>query len=125
MWRAYGIVAGAIVLAMGSQQVFAQKVDIQQQVATQKKPGKGDVTGLGAAMSPKALAAQRGGQAVTVNVNDLDGKLHDNSAINTISGNNYITQDAFSHSSGLPVAVQNSGNNVLIQNSFILNLEMK
>ena len=125
MWHAYGIVAGAIVLAMSSQQVLAQKVDIQQQVATQKKPGKGDVTGLGSAMSPKALAAQRGGQAVTVNVNDLDGKLHDNSAINTISGNNYITQDAFSHSSGLPVAIQNSGNNVLIQNSFILNLEMK
>ena len=125
MWHACGIVAGAIVLAVGSQQVFAQKVESQQQVVTQKKPGKGDVTGLGSAMSSKALAAQRGGQAVTVNVNELDGKLHDNSAINTISGNNYLSQDAFSHSSGLPVAIQNSGNNVLIQNSFILNFEMK
>jgi len=124
MWHARGIVAGAIVLAVGSQQVLAQKVDNEPAVA-QKKAGKGDVTALGSAMSPKALAAQRGGQAVTVNLNELDGKLHDNSAINTISGNNYITQDAFSHSSGLPVAVQNSGNNVLIQNSFILNLEMK
>jgi len=124
MWHACGIVAGAVVLAVCSQQVFAQKVD-NQQVVTQKKAGRGDVTALGAAMSPKALSAERGGQAVTVNVNELDGKLHDNSAINTISGNNYITQDAFSHSSGLPVAIQNSGNNVLIQNSFILNLEMK
>jgi hypothetical protein len=121
MWHACAIVAGAIVLTASSQQLFAQQVH-SQQVITQKKS---DVTGLGAAMSPKALATQRGGQAVTVNVNDLDGKLHDNSAINTISGNNYITQDAFSHSSGLPVAIQNSGNNVLIQNSFILNLEMK
>ena len=125
MWHPCVIVAGAIVLAVGSQQVFAQKVESQQQVVTQKKPGKGDVTGLGSAMSSKALAAQRGGQAVTVNVNELDGKLHDNSAINTISGNNYLSQDAFSHSSGLPVAIQNSGNNVLIQNSFILNFEMK
>jgi hypothetical protein len=125
MWHACGIVAGAIVLAVGSQQLLAQQAGSQQQVITQKKTGVSDVGALGAAMSPKALAAQRGGQAVTVNVNDLDGKLHDNSAINTISGNNYITQDAFSHSSGLPVAIQNSGNNVLIQNSFILNLEMK
>ena len=122
MWHACGIVAGAIVLAVSSQQLFAQQQVASQQVVTQKKT---DVTGLGAAMSPKALAAQRGGQAVTVNVNDLDGKLHDNSAINTISGNNYISQDAFSHTSGLPVAIQNSGNNVLIQNSFILNFEMK
>ena len=124
MWHACVIVAGVIVLAVGSQHVFAQTVG-SQQVVIQKKPGAGDVTSLGAAMSPKALAAQRGGQAVVVNVNELDGKLHDNSAVNTFSGSNYITQDAFSHSSGLPVAIQNSGNNVLIQNSFILNLEMK
>jgi hypothetical protein len=125
MWRACGIVAGAIVLAVGSQQVLAQQKVDSQQVVTPNKAGRSDVTSLGAAMSPKALAAQRGGQAVTVNVNDLDGKLHDNSAINTISGNNYISQDAFSHTTGLPVAIQNSGNNVLIQNSFILNFEMK
>ena len=114
MWQACAIVAGAIVLAVGSQQVSAQK-----------KAGTDDVTALGAAMTPKALAAQRGGQSVTINTNELDGKLHDNKAINTISGSNYITQDAFSHSTGLPVAIQNSGNNVLIQNSLILNLEMK
>ncbi len=124
MWQACVIVAGAIVLAVGSQQVFAQKVD-SQQVSAQKKAGTSDVTALGAAMTPKALAAQRGGQAVTINQNELDAKLHDNKAINTISGSNYITQDAFSHSTGLPVAIQNSGNNVLIQNSLILNLEMK
>jgi hypothetical protein len=125
IWQACVIVAGAIVLAVGSQQVFAQKVGSQQQVSAQKKPGTGDVTALGAAMTPKALAAQRGGQAVTINKNELDAKLHDNKAINTISGSNYITQDAFSHSTGLPVAIQNSGNNVLIQNSLILNLEVK
>ena len=124
MWHAYGIVAGVIVLAVASQQVCAQQVDSQRAVP-QNKAVKGDLTSLGAAMSAKALATQRGGQKVTVNVNDLDGKVRDNSAINTVSGNNYITQDAFSHSSGLPVAIQNSGNNVLIQNSFILNLEMK
>jgi len=122
MWHACVIVAGAIVLAVGSQQVFAQKVG-SQQVSAQRKAG--DVTALGAAMTPKALAAQRGGQSVIINTNDLDAKLHDNTAINTISGNNYITQDAFSHSTGLPIAIQNSGNNVLIQNSLILNLEMK
>jgi len=124
MWYASVVVAGAIVLAVGSPQAFAQKVGGQQQVS-QKKSGTGDVTALGPAMTPKALAAQRGGQAVTINTNELDAKLHDNKAIDTVSGSNYITQDAFSHSTGLPVAIQNSGNNVLIQNSLILNLEMK
>ena len=83
------------------------------------------MAGLGKAMAPKALDNQRGGQAVVVNKNDLSGNLYDNRAIDNVTGNNYISDSAFSHSSGLPVAVQNSGNNVLIQNSFILNLQMK
>ncbi len=113
MWCTRIVLAGTIILAMGAQQVFAQK-----------KPGPGDVTGLGTAMTPKALDRQRGGQGVT-NANELDARLHDNRAIDTISGNNYITDSAFSHASGVPVAIQNTGNNVIIQNSFILNLEMK
>src|SRR5262245_30706046 len=106
----------AVVLAMTSVLVIGT-----QQAIAQKKPGPEDMTGLGKAMAPKALDNQRGGQAVVVNKNDLSGNLYDNRAIDNVTGNNYISDSAFSHSSGLPVAVQNSGNNVLIQNSFILN----
>ena len=114
MWRAGILLAGSLVLAAGAQQAFAQKA-----------AGPSDVKALGAAVAPKALDAQRGGQTVVVNSMDVDAKLHNNSAANTLSGSNVITESAFSHSSGLPVAIQNSGNNVIIQNAFILNLQMK
>jgi hypothetical protein len=114
MWRRTVVLAGTIMLAVGAQQAIAQK-----------KPGPEDMAGLGKAMPSKALDAQRGGQGVVVNTNDLKAKMYDNRAIDNITGNNYISESAFSHSSGLPVAVQNTGNNVIIQNSFILNLEMK
>jgi len=114
MWRRTAVLAGTIALAISAQQAIAQK-----------KPGPEDMTGLGKAMTPKALDTQRGGQGIVVNKNDLNGNLYDNRAIDNITGSNYITESAFSHASGLPVSVQNTGNNVLIQNSFILNLEMK
>ena len=114
MWCRTAVLAGTIMLAIGAQAAIAQK-----------RPGPEDMTGLGKAMPSKALDAQRGGQGVVINTNDLKGKVYDNRAIDNITGNNYISESAFSHSSGLPVAVQNTGNNVLIQNSFILNFEMK
>ncbi len=115
MWQGRIIVlAGTILFTIGAQQAFAQK-----------EPGPGNVTALGTAMTTKALDAQRGGQAVVINTNDLEAKLHDNRAIDNVTGNNYITGSAFSQSTGLPVAIQNSGNNVIIQNSFILNMELK
>jgi hypothetical protein len=114
MWRRRLVLAGAIALAIGAQQVCAQK-----------KPGPGDVTGLGTPIAGKALDAQRGGQGVVIQKNDLSAQLYDNRAIDNVTGNNYISDSAFSHSTGLPVAIQNSGNNVIIQNSFILNMELK
>jgi hypothetical protein len=39
-----------------------------------------------------------------------------------VSGGNFISDSAFSHASGLPVAIQNSGNNVSIQNAYIVNI---
>jgi hypothetical protein len=117
MWRRETVVAAAMVLAIGTQHVQAQKKP--------EKPNSGDVTALGVAMKPQALDAQRGRQAVVTNTAELDAKMKNNSAIDNITGNNYISDGAFSRSSGLPVAIQNSGNNVILQNSLILNLQMK
>ena len=76
------------------------------------------------AVDAKVLARKRGGDGV-VNDMQLKGIVADNRAINVTTGNNFITDGAFAGTSGLPLIVQNSGNNVLIQNATIVNVQVK
>jgi hypothetical protein len=81
---------------------------------------------LGPPLEVQVLDRHRAGETKqTFNLMDVKAVLEDNRAINTMNGSNIITGDAFANASGLPVAVQNSGNNVIIQNAFILNLNVK
>ncbi len=77
-------------------------------------------------LDQKALAKQRGGTDPGV-LNDmkLNGVVSDNRASNLTTGNNAITDGAFSGVSGVPLVVQNSGNNVLIQSATIINVQVK
>jgi hypothetical protein len=70
------------------------------------------------------LDAQRGGTAV-VNDMKLDGVVSDNQAYNLSTGGNSISDGAFAGSSGVPMVIQNSGNNVLIQNATIVNVQVQ
>ncbi len=79
---------------------------------------------LGVAVDAKVLARKRGGDGV-INEMQLKGVVADNRAINVTTGGNYITEGAFAGTSGLPMVVQNSGNNVLIQNATIVNVQVK
>jgi hypothetical protein len=45
--------------------------------------------------------------------------------VGTTNGANSISGGAFGGASGFPVAVQNSGNNVIVQNAFIINLDVR
>ncbi len=58
----------------------------------------------------------------TITKAELDGTLDGNTAINSLTGSNLISNGAFADASGLTTAIQNSGNNVLIQNSTIVNV---
>lgn len=58
----------------------------------------------------------------TINTAELDGTLNGNTATNSVTGENVISNGAFANTSGLSTAIQNSGNNVLIQNSTIVNV---
>jgi hypothetical protein len=74
------------------------------------------------------LDAQRGGTTtgpITVNTNTLNATLYENSAKGNVTGHNTITEGAFVGASGLPTVIQNSGNNVIIQNGTVLNLTVK
>ena len=72
------------------------------------------------------LDQQRGGASTQVfNDMQLDGVVADNRAIDVVTGHNTISSGALSGASGLPLIVQNSGNNVLIQNATIVNVQLK
>ena len=77
--------------------------------------------------SPVALATleqQRGGaQGMSTDLK-LSGMTTGNSATHVVTGTNDISAGAFANMSGLPVVIQNSGANVLIQNAVIVNLQM-
>jgi hypothetical protein len=107
-----------VLLAAGVQPVLAQ----QQQKQKQKHEAHGAFTILGKPVARAALDGERGGKKLLINSMQVNGAVHDNSATNTVSGGNFISDSAFSHASGLPVAIQNSGNNVSIQNAYIVNI---
>lgn len=71
----------------------------------------------------ETLAGLRGGTAVA-NDMDLNGVTSGNSAYRVQTGSNTIDAGAFANMSGIPVVIQNSGANVLIQNATIVNLQM-
>ncbi len=61
---------------------------------------------------------------ITINDQTQDGDVTDNVAIANTNGDNLINGDAFTNSSGFMSTVQNTGNNVLIQNSTIINVSI-
>jgi hypothetical protein len=79
---------------------------------------------LGPAAGLGQLEKARGG-AETKNDMKLDGVVTGNSATNVSTGANVIDSGSFSNMSGIPVVIQNSGANVLIQNATIINLQFK
>ena len=79
---------------------------------------------LGRALDDDSLAANRGGAQISDM--KLEGVVAENQAVNIgATGTNVISQGAFTNAAGVPMVVQNSGNNVLIQNATIVNVEVK
>lgn len=71
------------------------------------------------------LGNLRGGSELVLNHMTLDGTTADNTASHVVTGTNLIGSGAFASASGIPVVIQNSGANVLIQNAVILNLQVQ
>ncbi len=86
--------------------------------------------GDGGTLSDDELNAERAREKIEVdhislNVQTQDGDVADNVAIGNTNGDNLINGSAFSDASGFMSTVQNSGNNVLIQNSTIINVAVE
>ncbi|RJG04478.1 hypothetical protein D3878_16480 [Noviherbaspirillum sedimenti] len=79
---------------------------------------------MGASIAPDSLDQYRGGSVMKSEAVS-HGLLQDATAKNVSTGNNSIADGAFAHSIGLPIVIQNSGANVLIQNSTIVNVQFQ
>lgn len=75
-------------------------------------------------LSDAALAAKRGGDA-GFSATHLGGSVSGNQASNVVTGSNTVSDGAFAGASGVATVIQNSGNNVLIQNATVVNLQLK
>lgn len=80
--------------------------------------------GLGRSVDSRTLATFSGGTEVSQRMT-LNGTVSDNSASHVVTGSNAISSDSFSGAAGLPMVIQNTGNNVLIQNATIVNVQFQ
>lgn len=76
------------------------------------------------AVDTATLESYRGGSAQVHNDMELTGTTANNTAQHVNTGNNAISAGAFANMNGIPVVIQNSGANVLIQNAVIVHMQM-
>jgi hypothetical protein len=88
-------------------------------------PVAADTLGFGPALTTAQLAQWRGGSDIPWNEMKLNATVANNHAQSIVTGANTITEGAFANASGLPMVIQNSGANVLIQNATIINVQVK
>lgn len=116
------VAASPPVVAAQSQQIQATSATSATQQAQEQQ---GPALFSGKALDLGVLNGYRGGADLHISDMKVDGVVGNNQAYNLVTGANVIAQGSFSGASGLPMVIQNSGNNVLIQNATILNLQMK
>jgi hypothetical protein len=82
------------------------------------------VDGLGQSVGAAALAGFSGGTAITEEMT-LNGTVANNSDDHLVTGANAISSGSFNGAAGVPMVIQNTGNNVLIQNATIINVQFQ
>lgn len=84
----------------------------------------GPRTAFSQPVATTALASLRGGSELVSSHMKLIGTTAGNTADHVITGSNAISAGSFANMSGIPLVIQNTGANVLIQNAVILQLQM-
>ena len=87
-------------------------------------PARADVAFAGPVRRSR-LAQTRGGADTGSTTITLSGVVSGNAATNVTTGNNTIDASSFANASGIPIVIQNTGANVLIQNATVINLQLK
>ncbi|WP_342120877.1 hypothetical protein [Pseudoduganella sp. OTU4001] len=120
------LLCGALLPAMAAAAPWAAVVPVGalSDAATAAAAPQPAATASPAARDEK-LEQMRGGTDTPWSDMKLAGSVANNSAVNVVTGANIVTESAFSNASGLPMVIQNSGANVLIQNATIINVQVK
>ena len=94
--------------------------------------GSVELTSLCPALDAVVMASQTGKQGVQIdqltnvmNSTEANGTVSSNLLTSTATGTNIISDNAFGSTSGVATVIQNTGNQNVIQSSFILNLSVK
>lgn len=109
---ALGVVAGAVFLVTGGVSRGGERL------------GPEDLT-AGWALTEDELDAERGGETplpTPFEPSRVGGTVEGNVVYSATTGTNLVTEGAFSGAAGFTTVIQNSGNNVLIQDSTVINV---
>lgn len=79
--------------------------------------------GIGIPLDTARLQELRGGESTVDNDVVIDGTVGGNVAEDVVTGSNAINGGAFANTSGISTVIQNTGNNVLIQNGMVVNVQ--
>lgn len=79
----------------------------------------------GPVLSEERLGTLRGGTDFTTTEATLSAAVTGNVATSVLTGSNTIDAGSFANMTGIPMVIQNTGANVLIQSSTVINLQMK
>ena len=123
----YGAAAAVACLLLWNGSASAQDAVEPSSEAAAAQPQAPDASaGLlgGRPLPSQELDGRRGGTSAQNDMR-LDGVVGSNHASNLVTGANTISSGSFAGSAGLPMVIQNSGNNVLIQNATIVNVQIK
>lgn len=80
---------------------------------------------FGVAAGARRLEEARGGDGGIASDTRLSGTVTGNTTTYVTTGANIIQSGSFASASGVPMVIQNSGANVLIQNATVINLQLK
>ena len=121
----YGaLLAAPLVFAAGVASAFDRQAGVALEAAT----APGDTMGrLPEAVDPETLNEQRARQGMShLQIGQIESQLDvsDNQVIGGHSGNNYVGQGAFGNARGVTTSVQNTGHNVGIQASTVINISI-
>jgi hypothetical protein len=86
-----------------------------------------NVDGFGPSIKTSELAKFSGGTDTTTTTSTmtLNGTVSNNTDVDVMTGLNSIAGGSLAGSAGIPMVIQNSGDNVLIQNATIVNVQFK
>jgi hypothetical protein len=97
---------------------------VQQTPVAVTTTTSGRVDGFGPSVPIATLAKLSGGTSVAQQIT-LNGTVGQNTDDHVVTGSNLIGGGSFSGAAGLPMVIQNTGNNVLIQNATIVNVQFQ